>query len=271
MTEMKTGKDILDNTSDEIDNKLSSIPKSDQLRIKRALSVARKEMEKPLRIAIIGQTGSGKTTTINNLFGVTWPTDPGVASTKNFQEITIPSGADNRPITFIDFPGLGESRGLNVKYLELYKEKLPDCHAILWVIAATDRHYFQIQSFISQLASVIPNFYEIITFGINAIDKVYPENWNIEMGIPSLEQERNIIEIRATLLENIRFMYEFEENAVISYSALYAYELQALRLSLVERAGDHGWILNSRAQPIKSKLTEKFDEWKQRGESNESR
>src|SRR5437868_5652282 len=97
---------------------------------------------RPPIIGLVGVSGVGKSSTINTLFKTSLPTSDTVACTKEFSlndvQATISKGGSTRTavLRVVDAPGLGEDLERDPNYLDMYREHLPHCDVILWVIAA---------------------------------------------------------------------------------------------------------------------------------------
>lgn len=146
----------------------------------------------------MGVSGVGKSSTINAMFKTSLPVSHTVACTKEFWALKLDlkmtqGPAQGRGINLVvhDAPGLGEDLANDAQYLSMYREKLPDCDIILWILTARNRAVALDQHYLTQLEE----FQDRIVFGLNQVDLVEPMNWPPGLPIPSVEQEKHIAEI----------------------------------------------------------------------------
>ena len=189
---------------------------------------------KPLRLGIIGVSGVGKSSTVNALFNSTLAVSHTIACTKEFTTVPIAvdlkiAGDHERSLLHVvDAPGLGESLAADRLYLEKYRQELPACDAVLWLMAARNRGMALDQMYLSELVDVCPN----IVFGLNQVDLVEPRNWSERLNLPSDEQLMYITEIendRRSKLEEVAG----REISIVSFSAARKYRLSELFAELI--------------------------------------
>lgn len=77
----------------------------------------------------------------------------------------------------IDAPGLGEDIDNDPRYLEMYKTNLVQCDVILWIMTGRNRAVALDQMYLQQLS----DFYSKIVFGINQVELVEPQAWNLKL------------------------------------------------------------------------------------------
>jgi predicted GTPase len=108
------------------------------------------ERIRPPKVAVIGKSGVGKTTTINNVFNVNWRTSSITVGTKEAQskDFSLESGGS---ITIIDLPGYGRSIAEDQEYEKIYKELIPSCDLILFILQANLRDFTDDQEMIIKI------------------------------------------------------------------------------------------------------------------------
>jgi len=203
---------------------------------------------RPPTIGIIGASGVGKSFTINTMFKTDLPTSDTVACTKEFRRndlaVNVTGGdlaGEEVRLRVIDAPGLGEDIQVDPKYLELYREQLPRCDVVLWVLTARNRAIALDQMYLEQLSE----FSDKMVFGINQVDLVEPLNWNYMLNIPSHEQSKNIAHIEQDRKSSIESVLQ-RSVEMIPYSAKQKFDLQRLFTALTEACPqDRSWILSA--------------------------
>jgi uncharacterized protein len=171
----------------------------------------------PFAIGVVGVSGGGKSSTVNALFGTDLPVSHTSAGSTGFRNADLPR------LRVIDAPGLGEDRDQDRILLRQYREHLPDCAVVLWVLGARHRGLALDQSYLDRL----PDLRDRLVFGVNQVDLIAPGDWDRAVNLPSSRQVQHMLEIvedrkarLATILGVAR--------PVVGYSALRCYRLQEL-------------------------------------------
>ena len=223
-----------------------NITKEDEQRL---IETIRRELnKKPPTIGLIGVSGVGKSSTINAMFKTNLAVSHVVACTKEFEskdlEMTMKQGAGKGQriqLRVIDAPGLGEDIKFDPNYLKMYRDNLPECDVILWVITARNRAIALDQLYLKELSE----FTDRMVFGINQIDLIEPRDWNNELNLPSVEQENNLEIITKDRKEKLEDIID-RQISIIPYSANSKYQLQELFTALIEACPkERSWIFSA--------------------------
>lgn len=187
-------------------------------------------VDKPPTIGLVGVSGVGKSSTINALFKTNLPISHTIACTKKFSatdlELTFQKGHAkdmSAELRVYDAPGLGEDLFNDPRYLNMYRENLPECDVILWITAARNRAVALDQMYLKELSA----FHDNIVFGLNQVDLVEPRNWNEKINLPSETQLENIEEIVQDRAEKFSDMLS-RKVVITPFSALRKYNLEEI-------------------------------------------
>ncbi|EKT64544.1 GTPase family protein [Providencia burhodogranariea] len=145
-------------------------------------------------IGLMGKTGVGKSSLCNALFQSTIsPVSAVGGCTRSPQRLTL--SLSGRDITFIDFPGVGESRDYDKEYQQLYQSLLPELDFILWILKADDRAWSADEAFYQYLVGHCDYAPERFLFVLNQADKIEPcREWDIHQQQPSKQQQNHLLE-----------------------------------------------------------------------------
>lgn len=197
-------------------------------------------------VAIIGKAGVGKTTTINNLFDV----DDFVAEVLTFEQkghvgdvrrgtpkairkrfdLKIGIGLD-----IIDLPGLGDDIRKDKEFEEIYRQILPQCDIVLYVLKADNRTLGEDERILQNIVLPCCDKKKII-LAVNQVD-ILGENeglhWDTRINLPDTRQEE-LIQIKQ---KDIATMFnedlEIDVEKIVCYSAIKRYHLLELLHSIV--------------------------------------
>jgi predicted GTPase len=141
----------------------------------------------------------------------------------------------------IDAPGLGEDLDRDPEYLEMYRQHLPACDVILWVLAARNRAMALDQSYLSKLNKL----HGRIVFALNQVDLIEPMDWNEKINQPSGTQLENMAIIVADREEKLSQVVR-AKTKVEPYSAKRGYRLEELFLKIVTTTTpQRRWVLDN--------------------------
>lgn len=198
-------------------------------------------------VAIIGKAGVGKNTTINNLFDV----DEFVAEVLSFEQkghigdvrrgttkairkrfdLKIGIGLD-----IIDLPGLGDDIRKDKEFEAIYRQILPQCDIILYVLKADNRTLGEDERILQNI--VLPSCdKKKIIIAVNQVD-ILGENeglhWDTRINLPDECQEELIKmkqkDIAAMFSEDL----DVDADKIVCYSAIKRYHLLELLHSIVK-------------------------------------
>lgn len=229
-------------------------------------------------VAIIGKAGVGKTTTINNLFDV----DEFVAEVLSFDQkghigdvrrgttkairkrfdLKIGIGLD-----IIDLPGLGDDIRQDKEFEEIYRQILPQCDIILYVLKADNRTLGEDERILQNI--VLPSCdKKKIIVAVNQVD-ILGENeglhWDTRINLPDVRQEELIRmkqkDIAAMFSEDL----DVEADKIVCYSAIKRYHLLELLHSIVKTT-PLGFIFGVLGLMPRDWLEDAEPEWKEKAE-----
>lgn len=229
-------------------------------------------------VAIIGKAGVGKTTTINNLFDV----DDFVAEVLSFEQkghigdvrrgttkairkrfdLKIGIGLD-----IIDLPGLGDDIRRDKEFEEIYRQILPQCDIVLYVLKADNRTLGEDERILQNI--VLPSCdKKKIIIAVNQVD-ILGENeglhWDTRINLPDERQEILI----KTKQKNIAAMFsedlDVEADKIVCYSAIKRYHLLELLHSIVKTT-PLGFIFGVLGLMPRDWLPDAEPEWKEKAE-----
>lgn len=114
-----------------------ALEKKDQEEIEKMIQ---KELsEKPFKVAVIGQSGVGKSSTLKAVFDLDFKVSDIAEGTKEVREKTTEVAKDVK-LSVFDMPGLNVNIEKDKEYEKLYREILPDCDVIVYVIDSSIRN-----------------------------------------------------------------------------------------------------------------------------------
>jgi predicted GTPase len=224
------------------DHDFGSLSAHDQAELSRLIQ---ETLKKPPTIGVIGVSGVGKSSAINAMFRTQLPISHTVACTKEFRDVPMrlkiqkgPAEGHDVQLIVCDAPGLGEDRRMDPEYLRMYRERLPHCDIILWIMTARNRAIALDQLYLEQLSE----FHERLVFGVGQVDLVEPMDWNPGLPIPSRQQEQHIREIVRDREDRLgRFLGRQIE--ITPFASSRGYNLEALFTNMLKSCqGNRSWI-----------------------------
>lgn len=217
---------------------------------------------KPFRVAIIGQSGVGKSSTLNAVFGLDLPTSDIEEGTTEIIEKIFPM-RDGFNLSIYDMPGLLQSRKKDKEYVEMYKEILPKCDVIVYIIKANSRNIGDDCRILKDIVLPICNESSVkdnLIIAVNKVDIIgesFDSNdpdltWDPITNVPSKKMHDCILKKRMDIFEkliseNLVLLNNpkaIKPEQVVFYSAVWGYNLKQFLLAIT-RAGKRGFIWTS--------------------------
>ena len=214
---------------------------------------------RPFRVAVIGQSGVGKSSTLNHVFGLNLPTSDIEEGTTEVIEKIFPM-RDGFDLSIFDMPGLLQSRKKDAEYMNMYKEILPKCDVIVYIIKANTRNIGDDCKILKEMILPICNSNAIMDNLIIAVNKVDIIGESYAIDDPDYMWDSINNQPTTKLVECIRKKREdiytkfIDENLVllnsdnalkpeqvVFYSATYDYNLKDV-LMAITNAGKRGFI-----------------------------
>lgn len=216
---------------------------------------------RPFKVAIIGQSGVGKSSTLNAVFGLNLPVSDIAEGTTEIIEKIFPM-RDGFNLSIYDMPGLLQSRSRDKVYEAMYREILPQCDVIIYVIKANTRNIGDDCKILKEVLLPICNANGIkdnMVIAVNKVDiigeSINPDDpdlqWDEFENKPTEKLWECIDKKRCDIFEKLiseglvllkaHAKTTFTPEQVVFYSANYEYNLGKLLLAITN-AGKRGWI-----------------------------
>lgn len=233
-----------------------NIPIDDQRRVFAALEKEIKE--RPFKVAVIGQAGVGKSTTLNSVFGLDHYTSSVSEGTTDIIEEVFEI-KEGFKLAVYDMPGLNVSVKKDLIYEEKYKEILPGCDVVIYIINAHSRDIGEDCRILKNV--VIPickdnNILRNLVIAVNKIDTVgEPQNeepypvelqWDEEENRPTpqlaalIEEKLHIINVALVKAHIIDNSENVNKDQFVIYSAMYNFNLRDFFMAILNT--ERGWI-----------------------------
>ena len=234
---------------------MGNVSEEDKETVTNALN--KELLEKPFRVAIIVQSGVGKSTTLNSVFGLKNYISDLAEGTTDIVEKIFPM-RDGFNLSIYDMPGLNNDEDKDIEYEELYKQILPGCDVIVYVINAHSRDFGEDCRILKEVVLPICKENKIkdnLILAINKIDTIGesidpndPElKWNVFENVPT---EKLKVAIKTKLSDIVDKLIEeellgaessLENHQIVFYSAVFNYNLRDFIIAIT-KAGKRGWI-----------------------------
>lgn len=233
----------------------ANVSDTDRKTVSQALE--KRLTERPFRVAVIGQSGVGKSTTLNSVFGLSNYVSNIAEGTTEITEKIFPV-RDGFNLSVYDMPGLNNDIDKDVEYEKLYRQILPECDVIVYIINAHSRDIGEDCRILKEIVLPICNQNSIkdnIILAFNKIDAIGetedpndPElKWDLVENLPT-EKLKKVIKIKLNdftdklIDENlIGDASSLRPTQVVFYSAVFNYNIRDFMLA-ISRAGIDGWI-----------------------------
>lgn len=254
MPETSNAKFLINKLFDKI-FQMGNVSQEDQDQVIDALN--KELLEKPFRVAVIGQSGVGKSTTLNSVFGLSNYTSNLAEGTTEIVEKVFPM-RDGFSLSIYDMPGLNNDVDKDLEYETLYKQILPDCDVIVYIINAHSRDFGEDCRILKEIVLPICNDNQVrenLVLAINKIDTIGesidpndPElQWDAFENLPTPKLKAAIKTKLSDIIDKLidegllASKEGFADHQVVFYSAVYNYNLQDFILAIA-KAGNRGWI-----------------------------
>lgn len=214
---------------------------------------------RPFKVAVIGQSGVGKSSTLNAVFGLNLPVSDIQEGTTEIIEKVFPM-RDGFNLSIYDMPGLLQSRKRDNIYEEMYKEILPQCDVIVYIIKANTRNIGDDCRILKNVVLPICNQNSIkdnLIVAVNKVDTIGetidPEDpelaWDPIENKPSKKlweciNKKRLDIFEKLISENLVLLNDkdaLKPEQVVFFSAVFEYNLGDF-LKAVTNAGKRGWI-----------------------------
>lgn len=199
--------------------------------------------ENPPKIAVIGKAGVGKSSTVNNLFDADDYVSDVYRGTfeavvKRFE---LKGGLS---LDVYDMPGLGDDIEKDEEFEVIYKEILPSCDIILYILESLDGSFAEDIRILKDI--VLPCGKDIqkrIIIAMNKVDMIGANeglSWDIRINRPNTRQRELIDEKQKDIVRRLTKVLPVNKERIICYSALKRYQLLELMHAVVSQTPE-GW------------------------------
>ncbi|HAV1332863.1 TPA: GTPase RsgA [Vibrio parahaemolyticus] len=172
-----------------------------QKKVQEVLEEFQKELDNPLKVAVVGGSGVGKSTLINSIFGTNLKTSSdSKGCTTEFEWITT-----EKTIHVLDCPGIGDATPENdEKYREGYQEHLPEADLII-VVDQMGRNYSSLRDTIDSIPEDL-RFIVVLTQPDKLLNskKGIGKHWELDPYQPKDELRKKIESQREACSEAIK-------------------------------------------------------------------
>ena len=213
---------------------------------------------KPFRVAIIGQSGVGKSSTLNAVFGLKNYVSSIAEGTQKVEEHIFPM-EDGFNLAVYDMPGLNNDILKDLEYEMLYKNILPTCDVIVYIVNAHSKDIGEDCRILKEV--VIPicknnNVLENLVLGVNKVDTIgesFDPNdpelcWDIVNNVPT-EKLKECIKVKLgdisdkLITENLVGGTDgIDVKRIVFYSAIFNYNLGAFLKAILETPEGVIWV-----------------------------
>jgi len=196
-------------------------------------------------VVIAGKRGCGKTSTLNQLWGLSLPTDKAVACTKYPMVIHISDKDENTDYKFnlVDLPGIAESLDADMQYADYYNRFIKKASVLICLSQADTRAYKQDELFYRSLMenNILTSDTQII-LGINQTDLLFKSKENPNgIDLLKINADNSLITDKISdYFDNVfkkifSDMPHVSKNDVVAFSAWENWNLETLRKMLYNK------------------------------------
>lgn len=199
--------------------------------------------DNPPKVAIIGKSGVGKTSTINNLFSANEYVSDVYRGTQNVVVKRFPLNG-GLSLDVYDMPGLGDDIEKDIEFEAMYREVLPQCDIIMYILEALDGSFEEDLRILRDV--VLPsgqNNVEKIIIAMNKVDMIGENEglkWDYRINRPNPRQ-KELIEVKLKDIQRrLTMVLPVKKERIICYSALKKYQLLEFMSAIATYTKD-GW------------------------------
>jgi len=177
-----------------------------------------------IQVLFLGKTGYGKSTLLNKIIGENvFKTDDVECCTKQVQSsiFSLPIGGDFY-FSLYDFPGIGESKSADKRYLDKYLKMVATSSVIIYLLRA-DQRDFSIDEEVIKLLSKTAKVKKKIIIALNCVDKIEPVNKKNFFNL-SAQQKSNIDSKKKFISKK----FDVSENYIVELSASDSFNIDQL-------------------------------------------
>ena len=180
-------------------------------------------------IGLMGKTGAGKSSLINALFQSNVSTVNHVERGTT-QAIPLQMALRKRTLTFVDFPGIGESCERDKTYRTLYQQWLPKLDLVIWVLRADERAWTADEITYQFLVRDCGYDPKRFLFILNQADKIEPcREWDSQQQQPSIQQWQHLALKRQAAMKTFS-----PHHPVMALSAKEGYQLHSFVETMIQ-------------------------------------
>ena len=190
----------------------------------------RREVSKPVRIAVIGEPGVGRRTTLDAVFNRgSKLSEHEITHIKESEELEIPveiRNYPNGPVRVYNLPVVGYSGVIDHALRLTYANTLRRCELVLWVIDAT-KPITDEQVELRDMMLAVKGDMRGVVVAINRVDEVRPGTWIPGYNIHDTEQEKSIEAVVSDIREKLA-LRELTSDRIVPISATTWFSLSTL-------------------------------------------
>ena len=190
----------------------------------------RKEVTKPIRIAVIGEPGVGRRTTLDAVFnrGSELP-EHKISHIRESEELEIPveiRSYPNGPVRVYNLPVVGYSGTIDHALRLTYANTLRRCELVLWVVDAT-KPITDAQVELRDMMLAVKGDLRNVVVAINRVDEVRPGTWVPGYNISDTEQEKSIAAVVSGIREKLA-LRDLTADRIVPISATAWFHISSL-------------------------------------------
>lgn len=190
----------------------------------------RKEVSKPVRIAVIGEPGVGRRTTLDAVFNRgSELSEHKITHIRESEELEIPveiRSYPNGPVRVYNLPAVGYSGTIDHSLRLTHANTLRRCELVLWVIDAT-KPITDEQVELRDMMLAVKGDLRGVVVAVNRVDEVRPGTWVPGYNINDPEQEKSIAAVVSGIREKLA-LRELTPDRIVPISATAWFRISTL-------------------------------------------